>query len=190
MKTDVIAVTGENTSMEAVLTQIGKMCEYKELPAKQAMPLRLLAEEMMAMMRAVTGYESGKFWAEDQDQVYELHLAVTTLVDEEARRQLLSASTSGKNEAARGFMGKIRSFFEPVNSDPLFISGYAGTVPQMSGIFSWSMVEYRDRLSRHREENQEAWDELEKSVVARVADDVKVRIQDRTVEMIMFKKIG
>jgi len=36
----------------------------------------------------------------------------------------------------------------------------------------------------------EAWDELEKSVVARVADDVKISIRGRTVEMTILKKMA
>ena len=37
---------------------------------------------------------------------------------------------------------------------------------------------------------QEEWDELEKSVVAKVADDVKVSMRGRNVEMIIVKKIA
>ena len=36
---------------------------------------------------------------------------------------------------------------------------------------------------------KEAWDELEKSVVSHVADDVKVAIRSGTVEMIIIKKM-
>ncbi len=39
------------------------------------------------------------------------------------------------------------------------------------------------------EDAREAWDELEKSVVAKVADDVKVSILGRVVEMIILKKL-
>ena len=86
---------------------------YKGLSPKDTITLRLLTEEVLALMRAIAGNVNGEFWLEDQDGVYELHLLVRTLVDEKIRRQLLSASSSGKNEATSGFMGKIRSFFEP-----------------------------------------------------------------------------
>ncbi len=36
----------------------------------------------------------------------------------------------------------------------------------------------------------QAWDELEKSVVAHVADDVKVSIRNQQVEMTIVKKLG
>ena len=195
MKTDVIVISSEGNNMEAALDQIDKIAEYKGLSAKDAMSLRLLTEETMAMMRAITGSVNGEFWIEDQDNVYELHLLVKSLVDDKIRQQLLAASTSGRNEATRGFMGKIRSFFEPSSSVPMFSSGFAGSgAPQMYESYSWSMQDYRDQLRQYQEMNekndQEAWDELEKSVVAKVADNVKVSIRGRTVEMIIVKKLA
>ena len=51
----------------------------------------------------------------------------------------------------------------------------------MYGSYQWSMEDYREQLRQYREQNaegsQEAWDELEKSVVSRVADDVKGHAQ-------------
>ena len=56
------------------------------------------------------------------------------------------------------------------------------------------MEDYRDQLRQYQEltetNDQEAWDELEKSGVARVADDVKVSILGRTVEMTIVKKMA
>lgn len=194
MKTDVIVISSEGNNMETALDQVDKIAAYKELSPKNAMYLRLLTEEMMAMMRAITGDVNGEFWIEDNDGVYELHLRVSSLIDDKRREQLLSASTSGKNEATRGFMGKIRSFFEPSNGVSMFSTGFAGGgSPAMYGSCTWSMEDYRDQLRQYYESNgnadREAWDELEKSVVAKVADDVKVSIRGRLVKMIIIKRM-
>ena len=45
-------------------------------------------------------------------------------------------------------------------------------------------------LEQKRKGAAEAWDELEKSVVAHVADDVKVSIHGRTVEMVIIKALA
>ena len=97
MRTDVITISSEGNNMEAALAQIDKISAYKELSPKDALTLRLLTEEVLAMMRAITGNVNGEFWIEDTDGVYELHLLVRTLVDEKIRSQLLAASSSGKN---------------------------------------------------------------------------------------------
>ena len=194
MKTDILMISSDGTNMDSALAQVDKVAAYKGLSSKNALYLRLLAEETMAMMRAITGSVNGEFWMEDEDQLYTLHLKVSTLMDENAREQLLAASTSGKNEATRGFMGKIRSFFEPSSSVPMFSAGFGGGSPQMYNSYVWSMEDYRDQLRQYREQNQneakDAWDELEKSVVGHLADDVKVSIRGRTVEMTIVKKLS
>jgi len=195
MKSDVIVISSEGNNMEAALNQIDKITAYKELSKKDALSLRLLTEEMMAMMRAITGNVNGEFWIEDHGKTFELHLTVNSLVDEDMREKLLAASTSGKNEASRGFMGKIRAFFEPAADVPMFSHGFTGTgSPGMYESYSWSMEDYRDQIRQYEElnkkEDQEAWDELEKSVVAKVADNVKVSILGRVVSMTIIKKIG
>lgn len=191
MKTDVLKISSDGSNMEAALAQVDKLSAYKGLSPKNTLYLRLLAEETMAMMRAITGNVNGEFWIEDEDQVYSLHLRVSTLVDEKQRGQLLSASTSGKNEAARGFMGKIRSFFEPSAGVPLFSAGISGGSPQAYTSYVWSMEDYKDQLRQQGEQSgtREAWDELEKSVVGHLADNVKVSILGRTVEMVIMKKL-
>ena len=194
MKTDVVAITNGAGNLEDVLGQVDAVAAYKELTGKNAMYLRLLAEETMALVRAITGDVNGQFWIEDRDGVFEMHLKAEAFTDTRTREQLLSASTSGKNEAARGFMGKIRSFFQPAADVPVFHSGFVGGAPQMYGSWEWSMMDYREQLIKYREQNakaaDEAWDELEKSVVSRLADEVKVSIRERDVEMVIYKKMA
>ena len=196
MKTDVIAVSSKGNEIEEALLLADKVAAYKNLSPKSALHLRLLTEEAMGMLRSITGQMDGTFWIEDNDGLYELHLQVYTLMDEKKREQLLAASSSGVNEATRGIMGRIRAFFEPpMDGTPMFSSApMAGMSPQMHGNMVWSMEDYRAQLSMYRAQSREgaaeAWDELEKSVVSHVADDVKVSIRGRDVEMIIYKKMA
>ena len=192
MKTDVIVVSSKGARMETALNQAEKVADYKSLPPRDALHLRLLTEEMMGMMRSLTGETEGE---------YCLHLKVHTRMDSGKREQLLSAASSGKNESARGLMGRLRDFFdrgadEDISSftSPLMLPGMfeESTTPTLD--WEWSMIRYEDALSAQirRDDSQarEAWDEMEKSVVAKVADDVKVSICGREVEMIIVKKLS
>ena len=199
MKTDVITVSGKGKRVEAALQQVEKVAAYKGLSPKNTLHLRLLAEEMMQMMRSITGEPEGEFWIEDNDGEYELHLRVATRLNIEKREQLLSASSSGKNESARGLMGRIREFFDWGCDED-----YDGfTTPMLPDAFEhssspmldweWSMRRYENVLSAKIDEDdsaREVWDELEKSVVKNVADDVKVAISGGYVEMIILKKLA
>ena len=193
MKTDILMICSDGSNMEAALEQVDKVAAYKGLSPRNTMHLRLLAEETMAMVRAIAGNVNGEFWMEDEDQMFTLHLRVSSLMDEKKREQLISASTSGKNEATRGFMGKLRSFFEPASGVPMFSASFGSGSPHMYSSYVWSLGDYKDQLRQYREQNQpnakEAWDELEKSVVGHLADDVKVSILGRTVEMTIAKRL-
>ncbi len=194
MKSDVIIVSGQERSIEAALAQAEKVAAYKELSKKGALHLRLLTEEMMALVRSVAGEVEGKFWIEDEDGEYQLHLQAQTNMNEKKRERLLSASSSGQNEASRGIMGKLRVFFSSDDDLPLFFSPSMSDGPDRISDMNWSMYAYRELLEQyiteHRDGAQEAWDELEKSVVSHVADDVKVSIRGRKVEMTIIKKLA
>lgn len=200
MKTDIVKVSSREDRIGDVLQQVEKVTVYKGLTHKQSMHLRLLAEEMMGMMRSITGNMTGEFWIEDDQQVYELHLRARTVMDSEKREQLLSASSTGKNDSARGFMGRLRDFFDRSGdadvaafSGPLMLSGMYEDTSTPALNWDWSLDKYVEAYRNEHQitrEQKEAWDELEKSVVARVADDVRVSIRGSTVEMILEKKMN
>ena len=54
-------------------------------------------------------------------------------------------------------------------------------------LYGWSLSAYREAVEEHREAEPEKWDELEKSITAKLADDVKIFIRGNTVEMVIEK---
>ena len=187
--------------MNAALAQAEKVAAYKGLSPRSEMHLRLLTEEMMGMMRSITGPSQGEFWMEDKDGKYELHLRVMTRMDSEKREKLLSASTTGKNEAARGLMGRLRDFFDrgadediAAFSSPLMLDSIYEQSSTPALDYEWTMQKYQDvlsdRVARREPEAMEAWDELEKSVVSHVADDIRISIKGQWTEMIILKQLA
>ena len=201
MKTDVITVSNRGNQMEAALQQTEKVAAYKGLSERDTLHLRLLTEEMMGLMRSITGATEGQFWIEDEDGEYQLHLQVRKFLTGEEKEQLLSVSSTGKNESAKGLMGRLRDFFDWGSdgdllscSSPLVLPDMfeQSTTPMLD--WEWSMRTYETALSSRLEQNdpaiREAWDELEKSVVKNVADDVKVFIRGGMVELVILKKLA
>ncbi len=192
MKSDVIVVSSKGQGMDAVLAQADKTAEQMGLSVRQTLHMRLMVEEMMSMVRSIIGELEGKFWIEREGKVSRLYLQMVTLLDTEQRKQLVSASTSGKNEAHRGIMGKIRAFFEPMPIDdtPAYL---AETImpSNPNGDLTWSMEAYRQRLIARKDDSsgaQQEWDELEKSVVSHIADNVTVSIRGYDTELMILKK--
>ena len=200
MRTDIITVSSKGKRMETALEQVEKVAAYKGLSPKNTLHLRLLTEEMMGMMRSITGETEGEVWIEDEDGEYRLHLWVAARLNPEKREQLLSASSTGKNESAKGLMGRLRDFFDWSCDEDA--DGFASPVLLPEALefssspmldWEWSMQRYETALKAEKQDSpaaQEAWDELEKSVVKHVADDVRVAIRGGTVEMIIIKKLA
>lgn len=200
MKSDVIHVTNDGAGFDQALAQAEAVARFRDLDHRGALHLRLLTEEMMGMMRAMTGEREADFWIEGGDGTVELHLAVQTPMNAEMRKKLLSASTSGENSAAKGVTGKLRDLFEqfiePENGnlpsdlvtgmDYAYAGGDFGTL-SVAAAGLWSMNRYKAAVKEGRAPVED-WDELEKSVVARLADEVRIGIAGHDVEMVISKK--
>ena len=56
-----------------------------------------------------------------------------------------------------------------------------------AALYGWSLHAYRNAVAENRDKEPEKWDELEKSITAKLADDVKIFIRGNTVEMVIEK---
>ena len=150
-------------------------------------------------MNAMTGDFKAVLWFERTVSEASVNLtAKTEYMDLDMKEDLLSFSTSGKNASTKGFMAKVGDIIENgilnfenvMKLEQQYGGGYIGygTVSGMSSDFalSWSLAQYRNTLDEARTDDtiaEEAWDELEKSVVASLAKDVTVGVKKGTVEM-------
>ena len=199
MKSDVINVTNKIDDYKEVLDQAESVAAYSNLDHKMAMRLRLLVEEMMGMLHGLTGEKTAKFWIEATGKNFKLNLVTQTNMSSEMRKQLLSHTSSGKNVAAKGFMGKLRDIVERMlepydkNMTTEFMTGLGSNPdPSLSTSSSqmWSYTQYVSSLNPDHSAEPEAWDELEKSVVAKLADDIEIGIKGDEVHMIIYKSFA
>lgn len=194
-----LAVNNEGVGMEEAFAEVEKVAAYQSLTPKQALRLRLLAEEMMGLVRGIVGKFSAYFWAEGEGKNIELWLEAMVLVDDEARRQLLSVASDGKNFHAKGVVGKLRSVMESFLVGNAIASEYIGgigsvmsygDVPGYGYDQMWSLCTFRSDVGQRAEREPEAreeWDELEKSVLANLADEVLVGLRAGKVQLVIRK---
>ena len=207
MKSNICKLNKDVTCLEAVLSEVEKVTVYNGLEDKKALRLRLLAEELCGMLPGLIENFSGDFWAENNGDNYELHVELKADdMSIDLRDELISVSKSGKNAAAKGIMGKIRAVaetmllaaFDPTLSPPLpadeFYDGHDFNIsfgyidPAIAGetgyVYSWSLYSYKAAV----EENEEdAYAELERSIVAKLADDIIVGVRGNNVEIVVKK---
>ena len=197
MKSNVCLLTQNASFDQDILHEIEKTAKYNGLDSKSTLRLTLLSEELIGMLPNLAETSDGQFWVENEDQAYSLH-ALFTMVDRTLATDdtLLALSSTGKNAAAKGVVGKIRSFIDRITlpEGGAFFRDYAifssGMIDYGMGYaHCWSLNQYTLKVmaQEQSEEKEDAWDELEKSVITKLADDVIVGIQGSQVEIIVKK---
>jgi hypothetical protein len=210
MKSDIIQIDNQGIGFQDALEQTALSARFRALIDRESLRLRLLTEEMLGMLREITGETEARFWVESEGKQFELHLLARPIITGRMREELLSVSSTGRNAAAVGVMGKLRDIFEraydvtdvrdvsdyysrglmltagPEGIDPMTFSVNASMV-------AWSMQKYKTTVAAEKETDEAAmqeWDELEKSIIANLADEVSISIRAREVEMVVYKSFG
>ena len=192
-----IKISNNGSGMEEALNITEELARYMGLNQRQKFHARLLAEEMLSMIRAITGTFEAEYWLEAEEKSCKYHLEAKSDLDYGKRQELLSVSTKGENIAQRGMMEKIREIVEAgmyqmqeslaVQSEyGLPVMNYGSLY--MDGLYVWSLQKYKNDVESSLSENSEEWDELEKSIIANIADEVQVGVRKDGVELIIQKK--
>ena len=201
MKTESISISSNGTGRDSAMELTEKTGAYCGLDHKSTLRLRLLSEELIGLMHSFADDLLGEFWLEAKNDTVEIHLKTSIPMDLKTRNEILSVSTSGKNAAAKGFMGSIREMISlmtlPDDPETKAMTEEAMGMMTMgcqlgthANNYSWAMSTYVASIeseSEKRKEAQEAKDDLERSIVANLADDVTVHIIGSDVEITIYK---
>ena len=194
MKTNICELRQQKSDLKNILVEADKIATYNELDKKSTLRLRLLAEEMVGLLDGLVENFKGEFYIENNKNEFRL---VTTLtvgnMNIDLKDELIAMSSDKKNASAKGIMGKIRNAVQTlilkVDNADMYMSladytGYSYHEHNATYSYKWSLDKYKTEVSKEKEE----YDELEKSIVANVADDVIVGIKGKQVEIVVIKK--
>ena len=195
MKSKECLLSGKRSDIDKALKEVEKFAQYHGLSHKETLQLRLLAEEMIGIQAGVMGFVRGKFYLENQGQTYNvyLHTEIDASKHRAVQEKLVEISTSGRNSAYTGFMGRIRKLMDNIDSNSTSEYFYVahdmeGTVIINSQVVNydkiWELSKYKEKVKKKIEQ----WDELEKSIVASIADELIVGSRNDYVDLIAVKK--
>jgi hypothetical protein len=197
MRSDIITVTSKNVGIDQALEMTESISSENGLEKKQKLHMRLLAEELFGLLKGIAGDVEADYWIEVTGKKFDVHMKSEVRLTDEMKKQFLESSSTGENAAAKGVMGKIRvliasALLSTKEVLPMALINTAAAYQPAGGAgasVDWSMVDYRNHIKKENGNNEtaEAWDELEKSIIANIADDVKVKILGNKVEIIVFK---
>ena len=199
MKTEIISVYSTGDGREMALDITERTGAYCRIDKQSTLRLRLLSEELIELLRPFAGDIRGDFWLETTDNKIEIHLKTEIPMDRKTKDELLSVSSSGKNSASKGLIGKIRDMISALTlpEDPemkiltdqaLGMMSFGCQMGTHYGdAYTWSMNAYAASINKESSGAEEEKDELEKSIVGNLADEVKVSITGSKVEVVIYK---
>ena len=199
MKSNVCKIEKGVKDLDAILKESEMVATYNHLTHKQSLQLRLICEEMDGMLPSIIDDFDGDFWIEYEDGVCKVNALVNFAeFSPKKKEDLINLSKNKKNAMATGIIGKIRSLIED------FFMGdegakACGAIPSfyqsaneynigLDHSYIWSLGEYKTSVKN--ENNEKAWDELEKSIIASIADDVIVGVKGRQASIVVIKKFA
>lgn len=205
MKTDIITVYSDLRGREEAMDTAERFAAYNGITGREAMHLRLLTEETICMIHGILEDFRADFWLETKQTKKGTLCMICLSADKQANKvqekHILSVSTSGRNENAKGIAGRIRevirrslqtssseeeSFLTSINDACLGIGTGSSSYPAPSADY-WSLRLYRQNLSAKKDAKAEEWDELEKSIISKLADEVKVWLENDRTEVVIEK---
>ena len=207
MVSDKFMVNSDAGRMAAARYATENFAWQAKLDRRSALRLSLLVEETLGMMKAMVDDFYGRLWFSGDDGACEIHLEATANMDSDRKQALLSVSSSGKNAATKGFMGMLGE----VISNALHNIGHAvdtaygetavsGSVIAPAGLGTpdlydltpvWTLEQYKANVEKGRmsaDALEQAKEDLEKSIVANLADDVIVGVKGDRIELVIAKK--
>lgn len=203
MKSNVIALE-KNMDFDVIYNEIDKVCVYNDLDKKSGLRLRLLTEELLGLIPHFMEYCNGELWVENQDSNYEIHVSfIANEPTDLEKERLIDISNTRKNAAYVGIMGKIRGLIEGMiegyklgvkaglTCSDQDVQGFymAGAYNTPSYSVVWNLNNYSKNVNEDHQngDKEEEWDELEKSIIANLADDLSVGIAGNKVDLIVKK---
>ena len=178
MKSDKILIDNQGTGFAAAVEETRKVALFRGINHKNTVQLQLMTEEMLSLIRSVTGEVEATFWLETEGNSFDLCLTTKTVMDSEKRYMLLESASSRKNEAAGSFLGKLRDAFQEAMAAEVSEAEY-----QYREVPDEAINDIYNRCVDDPE-----WDRYEQSILLRLADNVKISIKGKLVKMTVSKQ--
>ena len=160
------------------------------LNVKQKNSLCLLTDEMFSMIKELLKVDAPDFSILIDGNRYSLRASAKARVSEEARQEFLSMSKDGRNAANKGVKGMFGAILDLLVGDeaacalnPTWMLG--SMTPDGDYAYMWTLSQYVQTASDAQA--HEAWDGMEKSIIACFADDVVIGVRSGKLEMTVIK---
>ena len=163
---------GENKVADA-LEVCRRFAQMQHMDMRTSMQLELLTEESVDLFERLLSHAQRDFWVEGTAKLYRIHLrSPVRLNGAEEYKRLVELSSRGKNDAVKTISARIAEAM--LLGSQKFVSKKRGGKES----FEW-------KLSN----NEITEEEIGRSIVAKVANDVRINVSPDSVELIVLKAV-
>ena len=199
MKSNVCKIDNGIKDLEEILQESENVANYIGLNQNQTLQLRLLCEEVDGMLPKIIGDFNGDFWIEFENRICKINISIELRdFTTQKKKELISVATNKKNAAEKGLISKICSaiedfFLSEGNYEPYDMAAGCYYLPTelctgADYYHLWGLQQYKNTITA--EVNKEEWDELEKSIIASIADDLIVGVKGKKATIVIIKKFA
>ena len=203
MQTEKLAVSSSDVRFEKALEIADGFTSALGLNKKDSLHIRLLVEEALGLVSSMTGEFFAQLWLEGDKNECRLRMEANSDVDADKKDELISLSTTGKNAAAKGFMGRLGDFIENWRLDYRMASEitarYSGGIVAYDNLSVypgiavadaayWSLSAYRASANTKRDKDDDFMEDVERSIVANVSDDIIVGVKRDRISLTFVKR--
>ena len=206
---EIVHINSDLKGREEALAAADSFNRLNNVDRKYALHIRLITEELICLVHDIMKGFIGNLWLEKQDnrsgKLFRVCLSAQRAATPEQEEQLLALASSGQNENSMGLIGKIR---EAIRLNMLLSTG--GSIPkeysaedkwyslgqgedseestdEKVGEILWSLQSYRKSLSELNDGSSKEDEELNRSIIAQLSDNVKIWLTADTTEVIIEK---
>ena len=150
-----------------------------DLDEEERLQVCLITEEMLSMFNSVTGdVNNAEFWLEKEGSLFTFHLSARQKLGNIQRGELIQSTSTGKNDAVKGFLGTLREMFVQALSVGKDIDQYYS-----SESYSSQAADITDTVI-----SSPKWDKFERSVLLSISDKVSISIRSGVVDLVVTKQ--
>ena len=197
MMTDKLWISSSVRRTDDVIEILNEFAEKNGITGSDYTHLGLLAEETLGMANQLLRVYDGELWLEETAAGYEIILEAEVRGNEDGN--------AVPTASPKGFMAKIAEMlncsfmFENISEMPENLAdmlpdymsyGIREGEDAQAWAGSWSLSAYRNNLRMRQEKNRTALPalaELEKSIVAHLADEVTIGIHGNRIRLVISK---
>ena len=184
----------ENNDMKDLLAEVDRFTETRSLTKKERIRIRLLTEEAVGVLKATVKEGKGELKIESTENEYVISFAIDTpCISDDSKEKLIETSSGNKNEFYQGFTGKIRQAIEWLTNTDKYTAANAAPAGYSMGFIDtsrgtqWSYQQFKKDITT---DNKDNWDELERSVLSKLANEILVGVSEHTVSLKVFYRTG